>query len=157
MRRFHEHYKLNDNARILDIGCAKGFMLLDFQQLMPKAHLFGIDVSSYAIDHAPPTIRSCLRLGNVKALPFQTGSFDLVTAINTIHNLPLSECKQALREIQRVSQGRAFIVVDAWTDEQQRLLKEWVLTAKTYMHVDDWKSLFREVGYTGDYYWFFFE
>ena len=50
------------------------------------------------------------------------------------------------------------IVVDAWRmPEQQRMLKEWILTAKTYMHVDDWVALFREVGYTGDYYWFFFE
>ena len=28
-------------------------------------------------------------------------SFDLVTAINTIHNLERDECKQAAREIQR--------------------------------------------------------
>ena len=85
-------------------------------------------------------------------------SFDLVTAINTIHNLALPDCKQALKEIQRVSQGHAFIVVDAWrTAEQERMSKQWVLTAKTYMHVDDWVNLFREVGYTGDYYWFFFE
>jgi ubiquinone/menaquinone biosynthesis C-methylase UbiE len=158
VRRFQQHYHLPENARILDVGCAKGFMLHDFQQLMPKAQLSGIDVSSYAIDHAPPAIRPFLRFGNVKSLPYAPGSFDLVTAINTIHNLPLPDCKQALREIQRVSQGRAFIVVDAWrTPEQQRMLKEWVLTAKTYMHVDDWASLFHEVGYTGDYYWFFFE
>jgi hypothetical protein len=30
----------------------------------------------------------------------------------------------------------------------------WNLTAKTILHVDDWKKLFAEVGYTGDYYWF---
>ena len=59
-------------------------------------------------------MRPFLRLGNATHLPYPDRSFDLVTAINTIHNLPLAECKQALREIQRVSQGRAFIVVDAW-------------------------------------------
>jgi ubiquinone/menaquinone biosynthesis C-methylase UbiE len=158
VRRIQKHYNLPENARILDVGCAKGFMLYDFQQFMPKAQLTGIDVSSYAIEHASPAIRPFLRLGNVKSLPYPAGSFDLVTAINTIHNLDLADCKQALREIQRVSQGRAFIVVDAWrTPEQQRMLKEWILTAKTYLHVDDWVNLFHEVGYTGDYYWFFFE
>ena len=30
----------------------------------------------------------------------------------------------------------------------------WNLTALTYMHVDQWKALFKGVGYTGDYYWF---
>ena len=33
----------------------------------------------------------------------------------------------------------------------------WVLTALTFMHVDDWKKVFAEVGYTGDYYWFIAE
>ena len=34
------------------------------------------------------------------------------------------------------------------------LMEAWNLTAKTVMHVDEWKSFFAEVGYTGDYYWF---
>jgi len=40
--------------------------------------------------------------------------------------------------------------------EKQRLLK-WNLTALTYMHVNDWKKLFEEVGYEGDFYWFIAE
>ena len=36
----------------------------------------------------------------------------------------------------------------------RRGCKDWVITARTQMHVDDWKRLFDEVGYTGDYYWF---
>jgi len=85
------------------------------------------------------------------------GTFELNT-LNTIHNLPLEECKQALREIQRVSRRHAFITVDAWrTEEEREWMMKWNLTALTYMHVDDWKRLFAEVGYTGDYYWFIAE
>ena len=74
---------------------------------------------------------------------------------NTIHNLPLEECKQALRELQRVSRGHSLIVVDAWTNAEEReRMKDWVVTARTYMHVDDWRALFAEVGYKGDDYWF---
>jgi SAM-dependent methyltransferase len=157
VRRLRDHYQLPADASILDVGCAKGFMLHDFRQLMPESRLRGIDISRYALEHAVPEIRACLQIGNAKQLPFADGAFDLVTAINTIHNLELAECKQALREIQRVSR-HAFIIVDAWrTPEQQRLLKEWVLTAKTFMHVEDWQKVFREAGYTRDYYWFFFE
>ena len=79
-------------------------------------------------------------------------------SINTVHNLPLAECKQALREIQRVSRGHAFIVVDAWrTEEERRRMQAWNLTALTYMHARDWENLFAEVGYTGDYWWFIAE
>jgi hypothetical protein len=34
---------------------------------------------------------------------------------------------------------------------------DWNLTARTVLHVDEWKDLFKEAGYTGDYYWFIAE
>ena len=69
--------------------------------------------------------------------------------------MELNECKQALREIQRVSKISSFITVDAFnTKEEEKRMYEWNLTAKTIMSVKDWKKIFEEVGYTGDYYWF---
>jgi SAM-dependent methyltransferase len=158
VRRFRDHFGLGDGASVLDVGCGKGYMLYDFKQLMPALCIAGIDVSAYALENAPLEVRPFLRLGNARALPFPDLSFDLVLAINTIHNLGREDCKRALGEIQRVSRRNAFVVVDAWrTPEQERLLKRWVLTAKTTMHVDGWVALFREAGYTGDCYWFLFE
>ena len=40
------------------------------------------------------------------------------------------------------------------SEEKKRMI-QWNLTAKTYMHVEDWKKFFNEAGYKGDYYWFF--
>jgi ubiquinone/menaquinone biosynthesis C-methylase UbiE len=149
-----DYYKLPDNAAILDIGCAKGFMLYDFMQLMPTARLAGIDISSYAIENALDAVKPLVRVGNAKSLPFPDQSFDLVLAINTIHNLPYDECKQSLREIQRVSRRNAFVMVDAYRTEEQRVaMLAWVLTAETMLHVDQWLQLFAEAGYAGDYYW----
>jgi len=158
VKRFRDHYKLAGNASLLDVGCAKGFMLHDFKELMPNLNIAGIDISEYGIEHAIETVKPYLRVGNAKELPYEDNSFDLVICITTVHNLPLEECKQALREIQRVTRKDAFITMDAWRseEERQRLMK-WNLTALTYMHVDDWKKLFDEVGYTGDYYWFIAE
>lgn len=158
VRRFRDHYGLAPDARLLDVGCAKGFMLHDFKLLMPELRITGLDVSEYALEHAMEDVRPFFHLGNAKELPFPDRSFDLVICINTVHNLPLEECKQALREIQRVSGGRAFVTMDAWRNEAEReRLMKWNLTAKTYMHVDEWKALFVEVGYTGDFYWFIAE
>jgi SAM-dependent methyltransferase len=156
--RFRDYYGLAPDAAVLDVGCAKGFMLHEFRQLMPRLRIAGIDISPYAVEHAIETVRPCLRVGNAKQLPFEDDSFDLVISINTVHNLPLEECKQALREIERVSRAHSFVTVDAWRNEQERRrMLMWNLTALTYMHVDDWKALFDEVGYTGDYYWFIAE
>lgn len=158
VKRFKEHFNLSETASILDVGCAKGFMLHDFKELMPEASIAGLDISQYAMDHALPSVRQYLQVGNAKKLPFPDKSFDVVICINTVHNLPLEECKQALREIERVSRGNSFVTMDAWRNdaERERLLK-WNLTALTYMHVDEWKKLFNEIGYTGDYYWFIAE
>ena len=157
-RRLKEHYGLGETARILDIGCAKGFLLHDLNELLPRATLAGLDISEYAILNAMESVRAFLRIGNAKELPWPDRSFDLVLAINTIHNLELPECKQALREIQRVSRKHAYVVVDAYrTEEQRQRLLGWILTAKTFMHVEEWKEVFKEVGYTGDYYWFILE
>ena len=158
VKRIRDYYHLADDASLLDVGCGKGFMLHDFKELMPKLTVTGIDVSPYALENAMESVKPFLRLGNAKELPFPDQSFDLVLAINTVHNLPLPECKQALREVQRVSRRHTFIVVDAWrTEEERARLERWILTAQTYMHVADWEKLFAEVGYTGDYYWFIAE
>ena len=153
--RMKEYYNLPANAAILDIGCAKGFLLNDFKELMPNSFVAGVDVSEYAIGQAMPSIKPFLKVASAEKLPFDDKSFDLVISINSIHNLPPERLKQALREITRVCRGHSYITVDAWRNEQERDdLFKWVLTAETMMHVDDWKKLFKEVGYTGDYWWF---
>jgi SAM-dependent methyltransferase len=158
VQRFRDYYQLSDDTSVLDVGCAKGFMLHDFQAMMPNLTIAGIDISAYAIERAIETVQPFVRVGDAKELPYDDHSFDLVISINTIHNLPLEECKQALREMQRVSRKHAFLTVDAWrTEEEHRRMLQWNLTALTYMHVHDWQKLFAEVGYTGDYYWFIAE
>ena len=153
--RFREYYDLKADAKLLDVGCAKGFMMHDFKRLMPELEIKGLDISDYAMEHAKQEVRPYMEVGNAKDLPYEDNSYDLVICINTVHNLPLEECKQAIKEVERVSRGKSFITMDAWrTEEERERLMKWNLTALTYMHVDDWKQLFEDVGYTGDYYWF---
>lgn len=158
VKRFRDHYNLAPNASVLDVGCAKGFMMYDFKALMPDMTIRGLDISEYAQKHALEEMRLLIDLGNAKELPYDDNSFDLVISINTVHNLPLEECKQALREIQRVTRKDAFVTMDAWRNDEERVqLLKWNLTALTYMHVEDWKKTFSEVGYEGDYWWFIAE
>ena len=128
---FQRQYKLTKNSHVLDVGCAKGFMLYDFMQKIPGINVRGIDISEYAISQAKEEVKEFVSVGNAKAMPFADQSFDLVISINTIHNLPLEECKQALREIQRVTKKNAFITVDAYrTTEEKNRMDMWNLTAK---------------------------
>lgn len=152
---FKSHYRLDNTSSILDVGCGKGFMMHDFKQLLPGLHIEGIDISEYAVDHAMDDVKPFIKVANAKKLPYPDKSFDLVISINTVHNLPLEECKHALREIQRISRKNAFITVDAYhTEKEKKRMDDWNLTALTYMSVPEWEKLFHEVGYTGDYFWF---
>jgi SAM-dependent methyltransferase len=152
---FIEHFNLQSGSSVLDIGCGKGFMLYDMSLLIPGVKTMGIDISEYAIQNALPAVRSNVLVANATKLPFGDKAFDAVISINTIHNLELPDLKIALREIERVSKGKSFITVDAYNnDEERERMMKWNLTAKTILHANEWKSLFREVGYTGDYFWF---
>ncbi len=152
---FQKHFNLNAQSKVLDVGCAKGFMLYDMQQIIPGITVAGLDISSYAIEHAKEEVKPFLQVGNAIELPFDDNSFDVTFSITTVHNLEINELAKALQEIERVSKHGSFITVDAYhNEEEKQRLEDWVLTAKTMMHVDEWKAFFKEVGYTGDYYWF---
>lgn len=150
-----QFYGLSACSKVLDVGCAKGFMLYDFQQTIPGIVVRGVDVSSYAIENSKEEVRTCLSVADARNLPFADRAFDLVLSINTIHNLEREDLILALQQIERVSKGKSFITVDAYrNDEEKELMFAWNLTAKTILHVEEWKTLFQEAGYTGDYYWF---
>jgi ubiquinone/menaquinone biosynthesis C-methylase UbiE len=149
------HFGLDAHSSLLDVGCAKAFMLHDLAELIPGIQLAGIDVSAYAIENAIEDMKPFVRLADARELPFPDKSFDVVISINTIHNLERAELAKALREIQRVARKGAFVTVDAYRDEAEReRMMAWNLTAKTIMSVGEWVEFFDECGYTGDYFWF---
>lgn len=155
VKDFKDYYDLKDGSKILDVGCGKGFMLYDFLKLNSSYNLCGIDISNYAIDNSKPEVKNFLKVASCEDLPFEDNSFDLVISINTIHNLDSDGCGKSLREISRVSKKNAFIIVDAFrNDEEKKRMFAWNLTAKTILHVDEWKNFFNENNYQGDYYWF---
>ena len=152
---FQQHYSLTGDSTLLDVGCAKGFMISDFARDIPGIDVRGVDISEYAIQQAKHDISDRVSVANAIDLPFEDSSFDLVISITTIHNLEGNDLVAALREIMRVSRGGAFITVDAYrNDEEKKAMFAWNLTAKTILHVDEWKEVFDQAGYSGDYYWF---
>lgn len=149
------HFKLSNESRVLDVGCAKGFFLHDLQLALPGIEVRGIDISEYAIENSIELVRSNVAVGDARDLKFGDDFFDFVISINTLHNLNREDCAKALTEIQRVSGGKSFITVDAYRNEVEReRMEAWNLTALTMMSVSEWKEFFKEVGYEGDYYWF---
>lgn len=150
------HFGLKAGDRVLDVGCAKGFLIKDLMKVCPGLDVYGIDISEYAVTHCEPEVVGRLHVGNANHLPFPDASFDCVLSINTIHNFDRAGVVQACSEIQRVRKDndKAFVQVDSYRNEEQReLFLEWVLTAEFHDYPDKWIELFKEAGYTGDFYW----
>jgi ubiquinone/menaquinone biosynthesis C-methylase UbiE len=150
-----QFFDLHDGAKILDIGCGKGFLLHDLVLEGKNFDVCGLDISEYAIEHSLPEIKDKLKVGSAgDPLPFADQSFDLVLSINTLHNLKRPVLVNALREIERVGRGKSYIVVDSYyTPEQKEIFESWVLTAEYYGYPDEWLALFQEAGYKGCYSW----
>lgn len=149
------HFGLKPGMRVLDVGAAKGFLVKDFMIACPGLEAFGLDISEYALMHCEPESIGRLHLGSAVSLPFPDDSFDAVISLNTLHNLKKPDLITALQEIMRVTKGsNAYVQVDSYrTEEEKEVFLDWVLTAYTHGYPDEWKAIFDEAGYTGDYNW----
>lgn len=157
-RAMADHYGIKPGDRILDVGCGKGFLLHDFTQVIPGVEVTGLDVSSYALDHAMEDLGGRLHLGSAASLPFEDKSFDLVFSINTLHNLHCYDLDKALREIQRVGRRHKYICVESYrTEEEKANLLYWQVTCEAFNTPEEWEWWFRTTGYDGDHSFIYFE
>lgn len=153
-----DHYGLQPGTRILDIGCGKAFLLYEFTQVVPEARVQGIDVSAYGIENAKEEVKPFLQVGNANSLPYEDDSFDFIVSINTFHNLYNYDLHAALKEMQRVSRGAAYLTVESYRTEREKVnLMYWQLTCRAFMTPEEWQWAFKQAGYTGDWGFIYFD
>jgi SAM-dependent methyltransferase len=153
-----EHYGLDADARILDVGCGKAHLLHELKQLLPRADVAGFDISQHGLADAPEAIRPYLfRYRAQDPYPWGDKHFDLVISLGCLHNLRVFELETALREIERVGSGK-YVMVESYRNEREQFnLQCWALTAESFFDTAAWIWLYRRFGYTGDYEFIYFE
>jgi 2-polyprenyl-3-methyl-5-hydroxy-6-metoxy-1,4-benzoquinol methylase len=70
--------------RVLDAGCAKGFLVEALRARGVEA--FGLDISEYAISEVDPSVRDYCRVGSIT--DDLGGDFDLITCIEVVEHMP---------------------------------------------------------------------
>jgi arsenite methyltransferase len=127
---------LRGDERVLDVGCGRGAVLTMIAKLLPRGHAVGIDLWSTADqsgngpDAARRNIESegvrdrCeLVTGDMRSMPLDDASFDVVVSSIAIHNvLDREGRRRAIDEIARVLKpgGRVAIADLAWTRDYAR-------------------------------------
>lgn len=153
-----KHYGLKPGDKVLDVGCGKGFQMYELTQVLPGLDVYGLDVSSYAIENAKEEMKDRITHGTAAKLPYPDKSFDFVFSINTLHNLHNYDLDAALREIERVGKKHKYICVESYRNETEKAnLLYWQLTCEAFCTPEEWEWWFKTTGYTGDYSLIYFE
>jgi SAM-dependent methyltransferase len=97
--------------RILDVGCGTGANL---KMLAAYGSAEGVDISPQAVDFCHERGLDSVKLGAIEQLPYESDSFELVTALDVIEHLDNDIA--GLREMRRVLRrdGRILVFVPAF-------------------------------------------
>ncbi len=151
-------YDLKSDAKILDVGCGKAFLLYELKQLLPDAKIVGFDISKHGLANAKEEIRDSLfRYRAHDRYPWGDKYFDLVMSLGCLHNLRIFELETAVKEIERVGKNK-YIMLESYRNEQELFnLQCWALTCESFFDTAEWIWLYNHFGYTGDYEFIYLE
>ena len=120
--------EIGDAWTMLDIGCGGGATLQRLLKRSREARVYGIDISEESVAKARKVNADVLNKqvfvtqGSAEKLPYPDGTFDLVTAVETVYFWPnLPDCLQEVRRVLKPG-GRFSIMVEVverdsvWTD-----------------------------------------
>jgi ubiquinone/menaquinone biosynthesis C-methylase UbiE len=146
-------YCLEPSARVLEVGCGKGYLLYEFTRAVENCQVKGFDISRYAVANGKREITNNIFVHRAEDIPwpFTDQEFDLVYSIATLHNLPVYDLKKALSEMDRVSKN-SYLCVESYRNEAELFaLQCWSLTCESFFSEKEWLWLYDEFGYHGDY------
>ena len=146
-----------NNAKILDVGCGKGFFLKDLKDYNNSFEVHGIDISKYAVKNAHPDIKNFITLSNARKLKWKDNFFDLVVSFNTLHNLHNYDLLRSLKELERVAKKK-YLVVESYRNEKEKMnLLYWQVTCEAFCTPKEWKWWFKQANYRGDFSFIYFK
>lgn len=140
--------QISKNATILDIGCGGGSTLSLLSKVASKGQLIGLDYSHDALKVARKRNRTSisdgrvsLMHGNVMNLPFESGKFQIVTAVQSHYFWP--DMKKSVKEIDRVLQagGQMMILAENYKMNYHMTSYETPLKLKTLLLEQGFESV----------------
>ena len=105
--------------RVLDVACGTGHFLRMLGAALPsEAKFYGIDLSPHYIARArevlPKDLDVSLVCDNAERLPFLDQSFDCVTSVFLLHEIPADVRTRVMSEMARVLRpGGLFVIADS--------------------------------------------
>ena len=132
-----------DAHSVLDIGCAKGFLVRALRERGVAAH--GFDHSAWAIDHADATARPYLRLAGVDDAVWEEGC-DVATAFFVLESLTETQLRAFLPRARGwVRQALVAVIAPPAAAGRDRDPTRITRQDRAW-----WRALFRDCGWRQD-------
>lgn len=142
---------LDGSARVVDFGCAKGYLVKALRLLDIDA--FGVDISKYAISSVEPALKNyCIHIesSSEPKLPFD--AIDLLIAKDVFEHIPHRELPRLLRHLRGFS-SRLFVAVPIAIDGSENFVVSQYHNDPSHVTIRDkgwWLNLVRDAGWTVD-------
>ena len=107
-----ETLHIGRDRKVLDFGCAKGFLVKAFRLLSREA--YGVDVSRYCIDQTHPDVKEYCKHSDGIDIPFDH-SFDWTIAKDVLEHVPYESIDAVVKKIISKT-NNLFIVVPLGSD-----------------------------------------
>jgi len=128
-------------SKILDVGCAFGFLLKELSSFFDELH--GFDISEFAIEKARKVIpEASLQIHSLEdPLPYPDNSFDCITAIDVLEHTKNFE-KSFEKMVPKLKKG-GYLIVSTPLDDWPRHYFGFLDKDKTHISVLTEKELTR--------------
>ena len=103
-------------GRVLDVGCGGGWLLRELERIgVDRERLHGVDLIQSRIDAARGSLPGAdIRRADARRLPYEDGSFDVVTLLTVLSSMPDAGAVAAALEAARnaLAPGGVLIVYE---------------------------------------------
>ena len=143
------------SAQVLDCGCGGGANVKTLLRKCPKGRVFGVDYSPVSVESSRAKNKAAIEEGrcevacaSVEDLPFESGSFDLVTAFETVYFWP--ELSESFAEVSRVLRsGGTFLICNECGGNAKDEAWEKVVNGMHVYRANELKALLEQAGFCG--------
>ena len=152
-RQIANFFKLKKNSKVLEVGCAKGYLLVEFLKLGMKT--FGLDGSYYAKINAHKLIKKNIKKFNIeKKMPFKSDFFDFVICKEVLPHIKKNKLNSLIKEISRVvkKKNNILIEIQSFKDKSDKFFfQNWDPTHKSCFNEKEWIKILKNNDYKGYY------
>lgn len=153
VRRFIKNSFLNENSKILEVGCTNGFTSLEIARLL-NCNVWGIDINENSIQNAKSRVKSekvTFSVGNALNLPFESNFFDMVICSNATSFM--RDKGKAIKEYLRVTKPWGFVAtcpmyyIKEPPKELVKKVSDIIDTEVDIKTKEEWILLFKKIGF----------